>query len=116
MEWEQQLARQADDLRQAIENRDAIAVMRWLELNFGTNPPADWWRTPLGRKVAEIIAPVDTTRITHAEAALILKVARGTVGTLARRKTLPSVKGQLLRGPVLQRMLRLSSEKDHTKS
>lgn len=46
-------------------------------------PPADWWRTPLGRAVA-VAATDDTGRLSYAEAGRILGITRQSARELAK--------------------------------
>lgn len=69
--------------------------------------PREWWSTPLGLVIAGGMVE-DETPVTHAEAAGILGVSRGTVAQLASRGTLPRCPGGgVPRGAVLARLRRL---------
>lgn len=68
-------------------------------------PPAIWWATPLGRVCARLLAASDREVVTHAEAAEMLGVARGTVSTLVSRGRLARhPDGGVCRSSVLARL------------
>lgn len=80
-----------------------------LALLWPGDPPLDWWRTPLGLLVAPTAAQEpDAPGWTHAQAAVVLGVTRGTIGTMANRGTAErSSDGGISRSWVLARLVRL---------
>jgi hypothetical protein len=65
---------------------------------------ADWWQTPLGRACARVLAAHDRQLVTHAQAAAMLGVKRGTVGSLVARGRLTRAGGRVARASVLARL------------
>jgi len=75
------------------------------------DPDLDWWRTPLGLAVAPLLAAtVDADEgWSHADAATVLGVTRGTVAQLVHRGQLDRTPdGSLSRPSVLTRLVRLA--------
>lgn len=71
----------------------------------GGDPPHDWWRTPVGRMCARSLGQADSDAVTHAVAAAMLGIARGTVGTLVTRGKLDRhPDGGITRASVLNRI------------
>lgn len=65
-----------------------------------------WWPTPLGRQVAAAIEPFDEP-VTHATAAAMLEVTRGTIAQLVHRGTLERHEdGGVSMASVLRRLAR----------
>lgn len=82
----------------------ALATLLW----GNGEPPADWWRTPLGLVMAQAVQYDDTTDLTQQHAADILGVARGSVAQMLARGTLArSPRGGVARASVLHRLCRL---------
>lgn len=72
------------------------------------SPPPMWWWTPLGVAVAAASGREVARSVTHAEAADILGVTKGTVSQLVHRGTLERhPDGGVKLGSVLERMVRL---------
>lgn len=68
---------------------------------------ADWWQTPLGRACARALGRTDDEAVTHAVAAAMLGVTRGTIAQWVHRGTLDRhPDGGVLRASVLQRLAR----------
>lgn len=66
---------------------------------------AGWWTSPLGRLCAGPLAGVTDGVVTHATAAAMLGVARGTVAVMSHRGTLERhPDGGVLRSSVLERL------------
>jgi hypothetical protein len=71
----------------ATNPRTAVAVIDALWPH--TNPPAEWWTTPLGQTCANHLDNQQPHSWTHATAALVLGVTRGTVAQLVSRGKIP---------------------------
>lgn len=69
------------------------------------DPPAEWWRTPLGLIVARSTWREHSDAVTHSEAAAMLGVHRGQIGALVQRGKLDRhPDGGVTRGSVLARL------------
>ena len=101
--WAAQLVQDDDDRLAAQTVIDVMAVL------WPTEPPAEWWRTPLGRVCARSIGTDDAEAVTHAVAAAMLGVARGAVGVMVSRGNLDRhPDGGVVRASVLARLARNS--------
>jgi hypothetical protein len=75
------------------------------------DPPANWWRTPLGRAVAGSIRPEDIEAVAPSVAAAMLGVSRGRVYQLLEQGKLDRhPHGGVVRASVLQRLAGRSQE------
>lgn len=72
----------SDDDHLAAEATLSVMCARWPD---GTEPPPQWWRTPVGRLVARSAGRDDTDAVSHSVAAAMLGVARGTVAQMMSR-------------------------------
>ena len=81
--WAAQMA-QDDDDRLAAQTVIDIMVVLWPD----SDPPDHWWRTPTGRLCARSLCHSTAESVTHARAAHMLGLARGTVSTMVSRGTL----------------------------
>lgn len=100
--WAAQLA--SDDDRLAARTVIDLGCVLW---PTGTEPPAEWWRTPLGRAFARSLGTDDTEAVTHSVAAAMLGVTKGTIAQLVHRGTLDRhPDGGVLRASVMQRLAR----------
>lgn len=96
----------SDDDNEAAQTVIDLMCALWPD---GCEPPAEWWRTPVGRMVARSIGRDDAEAVTHSVAAAMLGVARGTVSTLVHRGTLDRhPDGGVLRSSVMARLARLA--------
>jgi hypothetical protein len=96
-----QLAQEADDRLAAQACVDVMCAL-WPE----TGPPPEWWQTPVGRLCARS-AGADDEVVTHAVAAAMLGVQRGTVGSLVAQGRLDRhPDGGVLLASVYQRLAR----------
>ena len=94
----------SDDDHQVAEAVLDIMVALWPD---GCEPPAEWWRTPVGRVVARSIGAEDSEAVTHSVAAAMLGVSRGSIGQMVARGHLDRhPDGGVLRSSVLQRLAR----------
>lgn len=99
-EWAAQLA--SDDDRLAAQIVIDLACVLWPD---GCEPPAEWWRTPVGRLFARSLGRDDADAVTHSVAAAMLGVTRGTVAQMVHRGTLDRhPDGGVLRASVLHRL------------
>jgi hypothetical protein len=81
-----------------------VMTARWPE---GTDPPPEWWHTPVGRMVARSVGRDDAEAVTHSVAAAMLGLHRGTVAQLVYRGTLDRhPDGGITRASVLARLAR----------
>lgn len=95
----------SEDDRLAAESVLTVMCARWPD---GTEPPPEWWRTPVGRMVARSVGRDDAESVTRSVAAAILGVAPGTVAQLVHRGTLDRhPDGGITRASVLMRIARL---------
>jgi hypothetical protein len=72
----------SSDTRVAVASVSALMRARW---PAPTDPPPSWWRTPVGRLVARTLREEDTGSVTHAVAADMLGVTRGTIARMMSR-------------------------------
>lgn len=99
---------QEDDDRLAAETVLDVMLALWPQ----GDPEPSWWRTPLGRMVARSVAHESTDAVTHAVAAAMLGVQRGTVGTMVHRGYLDRhPDGGVTRASVLARLARLEDSR-----
>lgn len=95
-----------DDAESAQAVIDLMAAL-WPE---GIEPPASWWRTPLGIIAARSTAIDGTEAVTHSVAASMLGVTRGAIGGMIQRGDLDRhPDGGVLRSSVHQRIERQRS-------
>lgn len=95
-----QVAQDTDDRLAAETVRDLIWAL-WRD----ADPPAEWWRTPLGRLCARSVDYGDSDSVTRSVAAAMLGVHPGTVAQLAHRGTLDRhPDGGITRASVLLRI------------
>ncbi len=89
----------------ALADATAVDVLTAMWGHADPNPA--WWRTPVGRLCAAALVGSDTEEVTHAVAAAMLGVTRGTIAQLVSRGTLDRhPDGGVLRASVLQRLSR----------
>lgn len=71
------------------------------------DPSPEWWRTPLGRRVASSVGHEDADAVTRSVAAAMLGVTPGTVAQLVHRGTLDRhPDGGITKASVLARLTR----------
>lgn len=71
----------------------------------GTEPPKEWWRTPLGRVAARSFVAGDDATVSHREAAAMLGVPYPTVSSWASRGQIAKhPDGSILRSAVMERL------------
>lgn len=94
----QALQSRCEDVLEALrgEGGKATAVAIMAVVWGSGEPPALWWRTPLGRLIGPLLPDAP---ITHQVAADILGVKRGTVGELVKRTALATVDAPRPSGP-----------------
>lgn len=91
----------ADAAAAAGTAHDLVFVL-WGE----SDPEPQWWQSPLGRLVAGALSD-RADKLTHAQAARMLGVTRGTVATLVHRGTLERhPDGGVLASAVMRRLSR----------
>lgn len=101
-----QLAQDRDD-RLAAQTAVDVMCALWTD----SDPPPEWWRTPVGRMVARSVGADETDAVTHSVAAAMLGVPRGSVGTLVHRGQLDRhPAGGVTRGSVLARLARKDTQ------
>lgn len=72
------------------------------------SPPAEWWRSPLGRRVAASIGADDSEAVTASVAAAILGTSRQRVHQLLEANKLDRhPDGGVVRASVMQRLVQL---------
>lgn len=99
--------RLAEQLLSEDDSVAAQAVLNLTGIAWDAEPPADWWRTPLGRIVARNVRAEESAPVTHQGAALMLGISRGTVGTLVSRGKLERhPDGGVTKASVLARLAR----------
>lgn len=92
-----------DDREAAQATIDVICAL-WPD---GTEPPHEWWRTPLGRLCARSAGTDDAEAVTYSVAAAMLGVTRGTISQMTHRGTLDRhPDGGVLRSSIMQRLSR----------
>lgn len=92
----------SEDDRLAAEAVIDLMAALWPD---GTEPPHDWWSSPVGRIVARSIGADDAEAVTQSVAAAMLRVTRGTIAQLVARGTLDRhPDGGVLRSSVMQRL------------
>lgn len=97
--WAAQMCQEEDDRLAAQTVIDVMCVL------WTTDPPHNWWPTPLGRVVARSLATDDTETVSQSVAAEMLGVHRGTVAQMAFRGTLDQHSdGSVLRSAVFARL------------
>jgi hypothetical protein len=101
-EWADRLLDHTDPHRNALARTIMRAINPW---GVGR---LSWWRTPLGLAIAPAIIPTlsDLDTVSHADAAAILGVHRGTVARLSRGAIDRNPEGSLLLASVLTRLIR----------
>jgi hypothetical protein len=93
-----------DDDRQAAQTSIDVMAALWPD---GTEPPPEWWHSPLGRLVARSVGTDDAEAVTYSATAAMLGVTIGTIKQLAYRGTLDRhPDGGVLRSSILQRLAR----------
>lgn len=98
-----QLCQDTDD-RLAAQTAIDIMCALWPDM---TEPPPQWWRTPVGRMVARSIGADDADAVTHSVAAAMLGIPRGSIGTLVHRGQLDRhPDGGVTRASVMMRLAR----------
>lgn len=101
--WAAQLVQDDDDRLAAQTVIDVMAVL------WPTDPPAEWWRTPLGRVCARSIGTDDAESVSHSVAAAMLGIGRGSIGPMVSRGNLDRhPDGGVVRASVLARLARNS--------
>lgn len=101
---------QTDDDRLAAQTVIDLMVVLWPHAAPEDCGQAGWWRTPLGRLCARSLGREDAEEVSHAVAAAMLGVSRGTVAQLVHRGTLDRHHdGGVLRSSVLDRIARAST-------
>jgi hypothetical protein len=94
----------AEDDHLAAEAVLTVMTARWPD---GTDPPPQWWHTPVGRMVARSTGRDDAEAVTHSVAAAMLGLHRGTVAQMVHRGTLDRhPDGGITRASVLTRLAR----------
>lgn len=116
IDWPRAAAGRASHLAELLcssdEDATAQAVVDVMNALWPHGDPedvdqSDWWRTPLGLVCARSLGRTDAESITHAVAAAMLGVERGTVSTLVSRGTLDRHPlGGVDRASVLRRIAR----------
>lgn len=102
---------QDEDDRLAAQTVIDLAGVAW-----EIDPPAEWWRTPLGRLVARSVGRDDSEAVTQSVAAAMLGVTRGTIAQLVARGTLDRhPEGGVSRASVLKRIVARGSDADDGK-
>ena len=88
--------RAADWAGQMLDGDDTTAVRAAIRLiatlypdDRAFDPPADWWRTPLGAVVARRVGHPATESVSYATAGAMLGISRQGVHDLVRRGRLP---------------------------
>lgn len=101
-----QLCQDADDRLAAQSCIDLMCAL-WPHSAPEDCGRADWWRTPLGRMCARSLGRDEAEAVTHAVAAAMLGVTRGTIAQLVHRGALDRhPDGGVLRASVLRRLAR----------
>lgn len=118
--WPAALDTQADSLVDRLgsgDDRIAADAMRdvmgalWPHGSPETVGRTDWWRTALGHRVAATLAAADDESVTHATAAEMLGVHKGTVAQLVSRGNLERHgDGGVRRASVLRRLSRMAEK------
>jgi hypothetical protein len=91
---------------------DAIAAETTIDLMCalwprGSEPPPEWWRTPLGRAIARSAGTEDAEAVSASVAAAMLGVSRGRVYALLNEGKLDRhPDGGVVRASVMQRLAR----------
>lgn len=98
----------SEDDHLAAEAVLTVMAARWAD---GTDPAHEWWHSPVGRAVARSVGRSvgrdDSESVTHAVAAAMLGVHRGTVAQMVDRGTLARhPEGGVARSSVLARLAR----------
>jgi hypothetical protein len=94
---------------------DAVAAETTIDLMCalwprGSEPPPEWWRTPLGRAIARSAGTEDAEAVSASVAAAMLGVSRGRVYALLNEGKLDRhPDGGVVRTSVMQRIGRPSS-------
>lgn len=110
LDWPARLNARVDGIALALLSPDddeaadmAIDVMAALWPR--TDPPPEWWTTPVGRVLARSVGADDTEAVTHSVAAAMLGVTRGTIAQLVHRGKLDRhPDGGVLRASIMQRI------------
>jgi hypothetical protein len=77
----------ADDIAAVRTSARLVATLYPSDRAF--DPPADWWRTPLGRTVARRVGHPSTEAVSYGTAGAMLGISRQGVHDLVRRGRLP---------------------------
>lgn len=79
--------RDGDDTTAVLTGARLIATLYPGDRPF--DPPADWWRTPLGQTVARRVGHPSAESVSYATAGAMLGISRQAVHDLVRRGRLP---------------------------
>jgi hypothetical protein len=94
----------SEDDHLAAEAVLTVMCARWPD---GTEPPPEWWHTPVGRMVARSVGRDDSEAVTRSVAAAMLGRSPGTVAQLVHRGSLDRhPDGGITRASVLARLAR----------
>jgi hypothetical protein len=92
------------------EDSDSVAAETTIDLMCalwprGSQPPPEWWRTPVGRAIARSVGMDDAEAVSASVAAAMLGVSRGRVYALLNEGKLDHhPDGGVVRASVMQRL------------
>lgn len=77
-----------DDAKVASRTHEALMTLLWPHRPPEQAGRPDWWSTPLGQLCARVAVNDDTVGVSHATAAAMLGLTKGTIGQMVTRGNL----------------------------